>query len=282
MYHCSNLKKQIGYFLTGLTLLSSTYALATTEENHPCVVLTGASGQLGSGIARYLHDKDYHLLLVGRQNSKLCALHQQNPNSSTLAIDYSLPGYLADYKNALKELNRPIHGLIISTPRPIWSGILQSPESWETTLQTTFIAQTALIQATLPYMSPQSSIVIIGGTASVQLLSSYGLSCVIRRMWTTYAKALAHELGPKGIRVNVVSPGIVCTSFHKERIRERARVNHSSYAEEYTKETDAIPLRRFCETEELAQTIEFLLSSSSSFISGINLVLDGGFTSSLN
>ncbi|MEF9520211.1 SDR family oxidoreductase [Chlamydia crocodili] len=282
MYNCSNLRRQLRYFLISLILCSPFYALATTEEHHPCVVLTGASGQLGSAITRYLHDSDFHLLLVGRQKSKLSALHEKNPNSSTLAIDYSLPGYLADYKKTLKDLNRPVHGLIISTPRPIWGGILQSPESWEATLQTTFVAQTALIQATLPYMSPQSSIVIIAGTTSVQLIPAYGLSCVIRRMWTTYTKALAYELGPKGIRVNVVSPGVVRTPFHEERIREKARANHSSYVEEYNKETESIPLRRFCETEELAKTIEFLLSSSSSFISGTNLILDGGCTTSLH
>ncbi|MEF9497437.1 SDR family oxidoreductase [Chlamydia sp. 04-14] len=282
MYNCSNLRRRFHYFLISLVLCSSTYAFATTEENHPCIVLTGASGQLGSAIAHYLHDRDYYLLLVGRQNSKLCALHEKNPNSSTLAIDYSFPGYLADYKRTLKDLNRPIQGLIISTPRPIWSGILQSPESWEATLQITFVAQTALIQATLPYMSPQSSIVIIGGTTSTQLIPSYGLSCVIRRMWTTYAKAMAHELGPKGIRINVVSPGVVRTRFHEERIREKARTNHSSYLEEYNKETESIPLRRFCETEELAKTIEFFLSSSSSFISGTNLILDGGCTTSFH
>ncbi|SYX09185.1 3-oxoacyl-[acyl-carrier-protein] reductase FabG,3-ketoacyl-(acyl-carrier-protein) reductase,Uncharacterized conserved protein,3-hydroxybutyrate dehydrogenase,short chain dehydrogenase [Chlamydia poikilotherma] len=276
MYRFTKLIRRTAILLT----LFSSYALATTKENGSFIVITGASGQLGSAITHYLHDRDYYLLLVGRQKSKLSALHEQNPNSSTLAIDYSLPGYLTDYKKTLKDLNRPVHGLIISTPRPLWGGILQSPESWEAILRTTFIAQTALIQATLPYMAPQSSIVIIGGTTSVQLIPSYGLSCVIRRMWTTYTKALAHELGPKGIRANVVSPGVVRTPFHQERIREKARVNHFSYVEEYNKETESIPLRRFCETEELATTIEFLLSSSSSFISGTNLILDGGCTTS--
>ncbi|SFW02815.1 short chain dehydrogenase reductase [Chlamydia abortus] len=206
-------------------MFASTFVLATTQENPPCVILTGTSGQLGSAIALYLHERDYYLLLVGRQHDKLRRLHEHNPNSSTLAIDYSFPGYLADYKKTLKELNRPIQGLIISTPRPIWGSILQSPESWESTLQIAFIAQTALIQATLPYMSSPSSIVIIGGTTSVQHPPAYGLSCVIRRMWTTYAKALAYELGPKGIRVNVVSPGAVLTPFHKGRIQEKAGVN---------------------------------------------------------
>ncbi|BAE81071.1 3-oxoacyl-[acyl-carrier-protein] reductase [Chlamydia felis Fe/C-56] len=263
-----------------LFLFSFTCASATTKENNPCVVLTGASGYLGSSITGYLHDRDYHLLLIGRQSNKLDILHEKHPNSTTLALDYSLPGYISDYKKALKELNRPIQGLIILTPRPVWGSILQSPESWETILQITFIAQTALIQATLPYMSVQSTIVIIGGTTSVQFLPAYGPSCIIRRMWTTYAKVLAYELGPKGIRVNVVSPGIIRSPFHEERIREKARANHSNFMDEYHKETESIPLRRYCEPEELAKTIEFLLTPSSSFVSGINLLLDGGFTSS--
>lgn len=97
-------RKLIQYTIIILTLFSSTFALATTEENHPCVVLTGASGQLGSAVTLYLHERDYYLLLIGRQHDKLRKLHEQNPNSSTLSIDYSFPGYLADYKKLLKSL----------------------------------------------------------------------------------------------------------------------------------------------------------------------------------
>ncbi|WP_348662917.1 SDR family NAD(P)-dependent oxidoreductase [Chlamydia vaughanii] len=271
-------KSLICLWATTLVLFSSAFA----EDNYSCVVVTGASGQLGSTITRHLHDKNYYLILVGRQSEKLNALHQRYPSSSTVAIDYALPGYIADYKKTLKEVNRPIQGLLIMTPRPVWRGVIQPPEAWEATFQTTFIAQTALIQATLPYLAPKSTIIIIAGTTSVQLQPAYGLSCIIRRMWTTYAKALTHELGPKGIRVNVISPGVVLTPFHKERIREQAKNHNLSYMEEYNREIKAIPLRRHCEPIELAQTIEFLLSPSSSFISGINLVLDGGYTSSFN
>ncbi|WP_375793109.1 SDR family oxidoreductase [Chlamydia sp. 12-01] len=272
----------IRYLVTAFFLFSSTCALVTAEEDNPCIILTGASGQLGSDIAHYLHNRGYYLLLIGRQDSKLQVLHEKYPNSSTLAIDYSNSKYISDYKKTLKEFDRPIQGLVISTPRPTWGSVLQSSEFWESTLQTTFIAQTALIQATLPYMSEQSAIVIIGGITSVQYLPTYGLSCLIRNMWTTYTKVLAHELGPQGIRVNVVSPGIVHSPFHEKRIQEKARINHSNYTEEYEREIESIPLHRHCEPEELAKTIEFLLTPSSSFITGVNLLLDGGFTSSLN
>nr|WP_035392363.1 SDR family oxidoreductase [Chlamydia ibidis] len=250
-------------------------------EDKPYVVVTGSTGELGSVISRHLYQKNYDLLLIGRQKSKLLNLHKNCPSCTTLCVDYSHPGYVTDYKSTIKAENRSISGLIIITPRPIWGGVLQSPESWEAILQTTFIAQTALIQATIPYMPPGSAIVIIGGTTSVQHQPTFGLSCVIRRMWTAYAKALSHELGAKGIRVNVVSPGIVLTPFHEKRIKERAQKHNTTYLQEYEKDSASIPLRRHCYPEEVAKTIEFFLSSSASFISGTNLLLDGGFTLSL-
>ncbi len=80
-------------------------------------------------------------------------------------------------------------------------------------------------------------------------------------------KQMAIELGPRGIRANVISPGPVDTPLTKQvhTPAQRARYNRQ------------IPLGRYGETEEMAQAALFLASSDSSYINGHNLIVDGGF-----
>lgn len=81
-----------------------------------------------------------------------------------------------------------------------------------------------------------------------------------------------------GISINALSPGVVLTNFHQERIQNKSHETGLSYEDQMEKEVANIPLRRHAKPQEVAQTIKFLLSEQSDFINGVNLVLDGGFT----
>lgn len=117
----------------------------------------------------------------------------------------------------------------------------------------------------VPYMIQQGSGVIIniasqatamvgvGGTPYMS--SKYGLVGMTRQ--------LAHELGPKGIKVNVLSPGFIDTPM-TESITD--------------KRLEKSPLGRPGKPEEIAKTALFLASSDSDYIQGINLIQDGGWT----
>ena len=81
-----------------------------------------------------------------------------------------------------------------------------------------------------------------------------------------FSKSLAQELGPSGIRVNCVSPGCVDT-----------RMN-SGIDEESKKDLCAkTPLERFAQPEEIAKAVVFIALSDASFITGADLLVDGGF-----
>ena len=97
-------------------------------------------------------------------------------------------------------------------------------------------------------------------------------------MWTTYSKALSHQLGARGISINVLSPGVVLTHFHREKIQKKADENCISFEEQMEKEVSHIPLHRHAQPEEVANSVQFLLSPESDFINGVNIVLDGGAT----
>lgn len=82
----------------------------------------------------------------------------------------------------------------------------------------------------------------------------------------TFTRGLAKELGPKGIRVNCVSPGMISTTFHDTFTKPEVRTNVAA----------ATPLRREGKAEEVGDLVFYLASDSSSFITGASIEINGG------
>lgn len=93
-----------------------------------------------------------------------------------------------------------------------------------------------------------------------------------------YSKALANELGPKGIRVNLVSPGVVKTPLMLEFIENIATASNIPVDEAFKVVMDkvGVPLGRMAEPEEIADIVTFLASPRAKYITGINYSVDGG------
>ncbi len=82
----------------------------------------------------------------------------------------------------------------------------------------------------------------------------------------TFTRGLAKELGPKGIRVNCVSPGMINTTFHNTFTKPEVRTNVAA----------ATPLRREGRAEEVGDLVLYLASDASSFITGESVEINGG------
>jgi 3-oxoacyl-[acyl-carrier protein] reductase len=82
----------------------------------------------------------------------------------------------------------------------------------------------------------------------------------------TLTRGLAKELGPKGIRVNCVSPGMINTTFHNTFTKPEVRTNVAA----------ATPLRREGKAEEVGDLVLYLLSEGASFINGESVEINGG------
>lgn len=124
-----------------------------------------------------------------------------------------------------------------------------------------------LTKAVLPHMSAGGSIVNFASQAARDgggpgaLAYATGKGGVL-----TMTRGLAKELGPKGIRVNAVSPGMIATAFHdnftKPEVRERV--------------ASGTPLRREGQATEVADLVTYLASDASSFITGTSMEINGG------
>ena len=82
-------------------------------------------------------------------------------------------------------------------------------------------------------------------------------------------RSLAAEFAPLGIRVNSISPGYIATEMNRKSMENR-RVYEAILGQ--------IPMGRFGEPQEVAAAIVFLVSPSCGFMTGMNLVVDGGYT----
>ncbi|MGC4101934.1 SDR family NAD(P)-dependent oxidoreductase [Ferruginibacter sp.] len=82
----------------------------------------------------------------------------------------------------------------------------------------------------------------------------------------TFTRAMAKELGPKGIRVNAVDPGMIATAFHDNFTKPEVRANVAN----------ATPLKREGKATEVADLVCYLASDDSSFITGANIDINGG------
>ena len=158
-----------------------------------------------------------------------------------------------------------------------------STDSFVNAFNLHLVANHHIAQAVIPYMKQHAygRIINVISTSVKQPLMGLGVSNTIRGAVASWAKTLANELGEFGITVNNVLPGATATARLDAIIEGKAKKQQISLAQATENEKAIIPMRRFAKPEEFAYAAAFLASPSASYITGINLPVDGGRTSCL-
>lgn len=156
-------------------------------------------------------------------------------------------------------------------------------EAYAAAFRLHLLAFQTLVRAVVPGMKERGGgrIINIISTSVKQPLYDLGVSNTIRGAVAQWGKTLANELGPFGITVNNVLPGSTDTERLHEIIRRKAAKKGITVEAAAQAMMEEVPLKRFAAPEELAYAVAFLAGPSASYISGINLPVDGGRTGSL-
>lgn len=120
--------------------------------------------------------------------------------------------------------------------------------------------------------SDASSVILMSSTAAVETFLFPQAFNAMKAALITYGKQLSQHWGSKGIRVNMVSPGPIKYPGGNWEYIEREMVDL------YQGTLAAMPLGRFGSADEVARAIVFLASPAASYVTGVNMVVDGGFT----
>jgi 3-oxoacyl-[acyl-carrier protein] reductase len=180
---------------------------------------------------------------------------------------------LDDIKNlkakTVETFGSEIHILVNNAGGLFARRILQELDEsfYDLVMNVNFKSTVFVMQAFEPLMGKGSSIINLsslaardgGGGGSSLYASSKGAT-------TTFTRAMAKELGPKGIRVNAVCPGLIGTKFHDDFTKDEIRVAVAGKT----------PVRREGIADEVADLVIYLGSENSSFITGGNFDINGG------
>jgi NAD(P)-dependent dehydrogenase (short-subunit alcohol dehydrogenase family) len=121
-------------------------------------------------------------------------------------------------------------------------------------------------------MRPGSSIVITGSMVSLKGEPAFGVYAATKAALRSFARTWASDLKGRDIRVNVVAPGTVVTPAYKTELK----LSDEQIAGFSAQAAEATPLGRVGEADEIAKAVSFLASDDASFITGIELFVDGG------
>ncbi|MCG5219145.1 SDR family oxidoreductase [Streptosporangium sp. KLBMP 9127] len=140
-----------------------------------------------------------------------------------------------------------------------------SPAEWHRVIEVDLTAVYLVTQAALPLLSARSSVINLGASAALRGRPGSAHYTAAKAALVGLTRSLAKELGPRGIRVNIVAPGVVDTGpggGPPPEVRDRLRAMTA--------------LGRLGTPEEVAGAVLFLAGDLSGYISGITLNVDGG------
>lgn len=146
--------------------------------------------------------------------------------------------------------------------------------TWDQCYQSDMMSAVRGVEASMPYLekSEAGAIVFLGTTAAVETFLAPLAYNALKAGLITYSKQLSQELMKQNIRVNVVSPGPI---YFKDGAWDQIQ---KAAPEMYDAHLAQQPSGRFGRPEEIARAVTFLASPAASWITGVNLVVDGGYT----
>jgi NAD(P)-dependent dehydrogenase (short-subunit alcohol dehydrogenase family) len=235
-------------------------------------IVTGGGSGIGQAIARLFAQEGAQVLITGRRQEPLLATASESDRILTQAVDLTSE---EGPKQLVNEAKKVLGGLDILVNN---AGVFDALPLEETTqdiyrkeFDTNVRAVYRLSQEALPLLREGKgpNIVNIGSILSYIGIPGTSAYAATKGAVLQISRVLAVELGPEGIRCNCVCPGLIRTDMTESMMEDP----------DFVKENlPTYPLGRFGEVEDVAHACLYLASDEASWINGVVLPVDGGYT----
>lgn len=233
------------------------------------VLISGGSRGIGAATVRLFAKRGWRVVFLYRQSARAAADLSRETGAEGYPCDVSDPRAVAE--TAARVLFSCGHvDALVSNAGIAGFGLLTDcgDEAWRAMNAVNLDGAFYLSRAFLPSMISRKSgaLLFVSSVWGVSGASCEAPYSATKAGLIGLTKALCKEVGPSGIRVNCVCPGVIATDMNKNLSEDDLRAL-----------SDETPLSRIGRPEEVAEAIYFLCGEDSSFITGQTLCVDGGF-----
>jgi NAD(P)-dependent dehydrogenase (short-subunit alcohol dehydrogenase family) len=234
-------------------------------------VITGGNSGIGKGIAKRFLEEGAKVVIFGRQQQSLDQTQQELQNQ-ILTVQGDVTN-TNDLKN-LYEQTRSHYGKIdilvanagVSGKRMPINEVTET--DFDTLLNINYRGAFFTARYALDYLNAEAAIIFIASCSATITLKNHSLYAPTKAAIAKLTRNLAYDLAEKQIRVNSISPGYVKTPLFDKRLQA-----DPDYLRRKEKN---IPLKRIGSPQDIANAAVFLASAEAAYITGIDLLVDGG------
>jgi 3-oxoacyl-[acyl-carrier protein] reductase len=251
-------------------------------------IVCGSTQGIGRASAAILAQMGASITLIARNEEELrktaATLKPAGRAHDFIVADFSKPAELGQKVTEYLAKSGPVHILVNNTGGPPSGPITQAKtDEFVSAFTNHLLCNQLLAQAVLEGMKKEGygRIINIISTSVKIPLKNLGVSNTIRAAVGNWAKTWANEVAQFNVTVNNVLPGATGTGRLKSIIETKAGKTGESISDVEAEMIAEIPMKRFATPEEVANAVGFLASPAASYITGINIPVDGGRTGNL-
>lgn len=237
-------------------------------------LVTGATKGIGRAIIEVLSDEGCNIALCARNADDVAATVEAISSKGVKCVGETLDVNEGDaFKAFVEKAGNELGGLDIFVSN-VSGGNAAGDQGWINQFNGNILTAVHGVEAATPFLEKSSNgnVIMISTTAALEQFMNAGPYNAMKAALLNYSGALAHELAPKGIRVNAVSPGPI---FIEGGSWDMIKQNMTAL---YDSTVAQIPLGRMGTADEVAAQVALLASPRAGFTSGTNVVIDGSFT----
>ena len=233
------------------------------------ILITGASGGIGSSIANKFLKNKYEMILTSSSDSSLSKLKEKYGNNNHYYIlDFNNPDENYIILKKISEEHQDLNIIVNNAGITDDSLLLRmKTDQWNKVIQANLSSNFTIIKALLPNMIKNKSGNIIGVSSVVATSGNPGQSNYVaaKSGMIGFYKSIALEVASRNINVNIVSPGFIISPMTDKLNDKQKNII-----------LEKIPMKRFGESNEIADLVYFLSGDESRYITGQNIHINGG------